>query len=306
MDRLWRLQGSAGKKAPAGQYSSMPAANGRAEKKQEQKKLRRLAPAPAKSAGAGSEAAPMSSAAAAAAEAEYVRAREVTAVEMAAVQAVQAVQAEMAEMAAEVAAVLEGASRGMRFRLRLFNVRHVGGMDLRDWHEARGKEAAAVSEHLHKLFTPDLYHHRHDLERVLRVWIPSDPDESPLLGERTHVRTVHHKSRAHIVRLVEDQLEATRRVYAIRQKYLGSLTASIMGEAEGEAEGEGEGDVEGAGGSGAPLPDNPFGAAKMAQTVLSLRLKGVEVTQYEERPERIEVYFEDVEVKMAARDPFGG
>ncbi|KAK5112703.1 hypothetical protein LTR85_011214 [Meristemomyces frigidus] len=159
----------------------------------------------------------------------------------------------------------------------LFNPGH---LSLDEYHEKRVENASRVSEHLRKPFTPDSYDDRHPNERVFRVWIPEDPDDSTLLGEHTHVRTVHNKPRAHILRLIEDQLEATEKVYEIRQRYLGSLTARI---------------------AGAGADANPFASAKKDLTILSLRMKGVEVVEYQERPERIEVHWQDLYVKAKGR-----
>jgi len=122
------------------------------------------------------------------------------------------------------------------------------------------------------------YYTQGPTERVFRAWIPADPNESPFFGPRTSVGTVHHKNRAYIIRLIKDQLAATEELYALRQRSLGPgpLKTSLA----------------------AHPGANAFRSAKMHQTVLTLRLQGVEVSEYQEKPDRIEVYFEDPSVKM--------
>lgn len=110
-------------------------------------------------------------------------------------------------------------------------------------------------------------------EKVGRVWIPFEPNENPNIGNKTHVRTKHNKLTEQIIRMIQDQIENTQKVFGIIRAYADRFSA-VAGVGEEAMKGERE-----------------------AHAVLALRLKGVEVCEWCEDAERWEVYFEDPDVK---------
>lgn len=123
-------------------------------------------------------------------------------------------------------------------------------------------------------FVQGCYTQANDDEKVGRVWIPFDPTENPNIGNETHVRTKHHKLTEQIVRMVEDQIENTRKVFEIMRLSMDRFpTVSRVGKEAMMEE-------------------------RQAHAVLALRLKGVEVCEWWEDAERWEVYFERPDVKM--------
>ena len=122
-------------------------------------------------------------------------------------------------------------------------------------------------------FQQDYYRQLYPTERVFRVWVPEDPNENPAIDAlplEHCIRTKHNKNRAEIVRMIEDQVHCTKHMMeAMHTGRLGRLS----------------------------LDSAAVAKEKMEHTVFGLRVKGVEVTEYHEPFDRIEVFFESPSIK---------
>ena len=125
-------------------------------------------------------------------------------------------------------------------------------------------------------FIPEVYRQYYPNERVLRAWVPYEPNESPFIDEETYVRTKWNKSRAVIVRMIEDQLEATEEVFKVMSS-TGNVAAVMT-----------------------RLPTGTLARQKMFHAILALRLQGVEITEFQGKGEyaRIEIFFEHPEQRV--------
>lgn len=116
-------------------------------------------------------------------------------------------------------------------------------------------------------FTQDFAH-----ENVGRVWVPFDP-ENPNIGEERYVYTKHHKLTEQIIRIIQDQIEATRKLFDTMTSHPDRFTTAAMLGGEGLRE------------------------ERQAHATFALRLEGIEVCEWCEDAERWEVYFEYPAVK---------
>ncbi|KAK4621335.1 hypothetical protein CLAFUW4_07087 [Fulvia fulva] len=136
-------------------------------------------------------------------------------------------------------------------------------------------------------FRPDYFRQESEEEKVLRVWIPLDPNENPNPNLRqTQIPSVNHWSRPSIISLINTEISLTRQVFDIMQAqpdryptvsklHAASILSSIMGD------------------SSDPMKD-----LRASHAILGLRLKGVEVCEWVEDFERVEVHWEDLAGKM--------
>lgn len=109
-------------------------------------------------------------------------------------------------------------------------------------------------------------------EKVGRVWVPIDP-ENPNIGEEDYVHTKHHKLTEQIVRIIQDQIEATRKLFDTMTSHSGRFTTAAM------------------------LGEEDLKEERKAHATFALRLEGIEVCEWCEDAERWEVYFEYPSVK---------
>lgn len=132
--------------------------------------------------------------------------------------------------------------------------------------------ASANNEHLLKPHRPDPVYYttnRSPTDRFLRVFVPDNPDDHPFWRrEPQHVRTVHHKSRAYIIQLVEDELERIEAVYARSH------------------------------GQDADADVSSFIGFMERDVRVALKGRGVQLKEFCRRPKRVVVGFEDEEVKL--------
>ncbi|KAK4501938.1 hypothetical protein PRZ48_007748 [Zasmidium cellare] len=113
----------------------------------------------------------------------------------------------------------------------------------------------------------------HPDEKVGRVWIPFDPTENPWIGNNTHAVTKHHKLPEQIIRMIQDQIENTHRVFDIMTSCADRFPTCAW------------------------LDEEVLREERAAHAVKALRLAGVEVCEWCEDAERWEVFFEYPDVK---------
>lgn len=113
---------------------------------------------------------------------------------------------------------------------------------------------------------------------MLRAGVLLDPNINPDLVPNTNIETAHHHSKQHIIRLIEDQLEATTQLY---MKVKNRPSIAII------------------------LSWDDLAEERKLHTVKALQFKGIQIREYHEAPDEIEVIFEDGLGKQA-RENAGG
>ena len=125
------------------------------------------------------------------------------------------------------------------------------------------------------------------LASTKQVWIPYDPNENPHPNlQDTRLPSIHHWSRASIITLITTQIALTQQVFAsMSTNHARYPTASRL--------------------HGAAILSSltggsfdPMKPMRESHAILALRLKGLEVCEWVEDFDRVEVYFQDVDVKM--------